>query len=198
MVSLKILSNNNIVIRSFLTKKSRFTTYISKVTNKTELENFIKKYTDKGATHNCYAFKYGHDNLNYGYNNDGEPNGTAGEPLLKLIEVSNVTDIIIFVKRYYGGVKLGTGGLQKAYTNSAIEIMKESDFKNLRLLNNIKINFNIADIKAINLFLLKQAEDINYTYTEDLVTVEFNLDKIEKMGSIKDKINILKIKQGYY
>ncbi|ALD65970.1 IMPACT family protein [Spiroplasma cantharicola] len=198
MIILKTLISKNIITRSFLTKKSRFITYISKVTNKTELENFIKKHSDKSATHNCYAFKYGHDGLNYGYNNDGEPNGTAGEPLLKLIEVNNVTDIIIFVKRYYGGIKLGTGGLQKAYTNSAIEIIKESEFKKLRLLNQIEINFKIADIKIINLFLIKKAEEVNYTYANDLVTAQFKLDEIKKLDFIKDKINILKIKQGYY
>ncbi|WP_339020989.1 YigZ family protein [Spiroplasma endosymbiont of Atherix ibis] len=198
MISLKILKNEKIIECNYIVKKSKFITYISKIKNKEELDIFIKNNKDKSATHNCYAFRYGDKKLTYGYNNDGEPNGTASEPLLKLIEINNLTNLIIFVKRYYGGIKLGTGGLQKSYSTCAIKFLKETNFKKLEFLYNIEISFNISDIKNINLYLKNISDEIKYKYINEIVHANFKLKEIEKLDSIKNKIKIEKKEQGYY
>ncbi|WP_338985206.1 YigZ family protein [Spiroplasma endosymbiont of Diplazon laetatorius] len=198
MIFLKILNDEKIVEHEYTIKKSKFITYISKIKNKEDLEKFIKENQDKNATHNCFAYRYGDEKLTYGYNNDGEPNGTAGEPLLKLIEINNLTNIIIFVKRYYGGIKLGTGGLQKAYSHSAIELIDNLNFKQLEFLFNVKISFKIFDIKSITLFLNNIASEIIYEYENDFVYANFKMDDILKLDPIKNKIEITKKEQGYY
>ncbi|WP_157806906.1 IMPACT family protein [Spiroplasma floricola] len=198
MIFLKILNNEKVVESDYTVKKSKFITYISKIKSKEELDIFLKNNRDKSATHNCYAYRYGDEKLTYGYNNDGEPNGTAGEPLLKLIEVNNLTNLIIFVKRYYRGIKLGTGGLQKAYSASAIKMIKEINFKKLEFLYNIEICFNISDIKSINLFLKNIWNEINYKFVNETVYANFKLKELEELDSIKNKIKITKKEQGYY
>ncbi|AGR41763.1 YigZ family protein [Spiroplasma diminutum] len=198
MIFLKILTDNKVFKEELTIKKSKFITYIAKIKCKSELEEFIKISTDKNATHNCYAFRYGDEKLTYGYNNDGEPNGTAGEPLLKLIEINELTNIIIFVKRYYGGIKLGTGGLQKAYSSVAIDLLKEVNLKKLEFLNLIEIEFKISDVKSIGLFLKNISKEIKYNYVDDKVFAKFKVDNIEKLEPIKNKINIIKKEQGYY
>ncbi|AUM62311.1 IMPACT family protein [Spiroplasma monobiae] len=198
MIFLRILNDEKVVERNFTIKKSKFITYISKVKDKEELDIFIKKFSDKNATHNCYAYRCGDEKLTYGYNNDGEPNGTAGEPLLKLIEVNNLTNIVILVIRYYGGIKLGTGGLQKAYSHLAIEMLKELNTKQLEFLYNLEIIFNISDIKTISSSLKNIASEIKYNYIDDLVYAKLKLDQMEKLDPIKSKIKIIKKVQGYY
>ncbi|QHX36310.1 YigZ family protein [Spiroplasma sp. BIUS-1] len=198
MIFLKILNDEKIVEKKFTIKKSKFITYISKVKNKEELDKFIMSHSDKSATHNCYAYRYGDNKLTYGYNNDGEPNGTAGEPLLKLIETNELTNIVIFVTRYYGGIKLGTGGLQKAYSAMAIESLKETTFKQLELLYNVDISFNISDIKTVYSFLKNIATEITYDYIDDLVYANLKLEQLEKLDPIKSKLEIIKKEQGYY
>ena len=82
-----------------------------------------KKYYD--ATHHCSAFRVGPEGLETRFHDDGEPNGTAGMPILKQIEAANVTNTLVVVTRYYGGTKLGTGGLARAYGGAAAEALSQ-------------------------------------------------------------------------
>jgi uncharacterized YigZ family protein len=81
--------------------------------------NIKRKYHD--ATHNCYAYRISADEFRY--SDDGEPAGTAGLPLLKLLEKKDLSQTIIIVTRYFGGTKLGTGGLVRAYTDAALDAL---------------------------------------------------------------------------
>lgn len=83
------------------------------------LEAYQKKYYD--ARHVCYAYMLGHERKNYRANDNGEPSGTAGRPILGQINSNGLTDVLIVVVRYFGGIKLGTGGLAVAYKTAAAE-----------------------------------------------------------------------------
>lgn len=102
-------------------KKSRFIADVSPVVTAQEAYDFLatvkKKYWD--ARHNCHAFVVGQDGETAHSSDDGEPQGTAGKPILQVLTGSGVSNCIIVVTRYFGGVLLGTGGLVRAYTEAA-------------------------------------------------------------------------------
>ena len=102
-------------------KKSRFIASVFSVETQQEAEEKIaeisKKYWD--AKHNCYAYVIGVNGENTKCSDNGEPSGTAGKPILEVINGSGITNVLIIVTRYFGGVLLGTGGLVRAYTQSA-------------------------------------------------------------------------------
>ena len=105
-------------------KKSRFITYLYNINNEDEVDNIIKelKKENKKARHIVYVYKI---NNKVKINEDKEPKGTAGIPIFNVIEKNNLDNVLIVVIRYFGGIKLGAGGLFRAYSNSASEIIKK-------------------------------------------------------------------------
>ena len=103
----------------FTEKRSRFIGHLLPVNSEEEARAFItqmkKKYYD--ARHNCWCYRIGENILRYG--DDGEPQGTAGQPMLNVFQRENVTDVVCVVTRYFGGILLGAGGLTRAYSKSA-------------------------------------------------------------------------------
>ena len=97
-------------------KKSRFQAFAVPVENEQAVKDFLEQYKEISTTHQCWAWKIGH---NVRFNDDGEPSGTAGRPILATIEGNELTNILVLVNRWYGGVKLGTGGLVRAYGGTA-------------------------------------------------------------------------------
>jgi uncharacterized YigZ family protein len=98
-------------------KKSKFISKASHVCSIEEAMSFVKKVSESKASHNCWAYK-----SSQGYersSDDGEPGGTAGRPILAAIESEGVVDVVVVVVRYFGGTKLGTGGLARAYGSAA-------------------------------------------------------------------------------
>ncbi|AOG60029.1 hypothetical protein SHELI_v1c00740 [Spiroplasma helicoides] len=198
---MKVLSENTVYTFEETIKKSKFITYIATIKDKEQLEYFISKYRRKDARHNCWAYRIGNNIITakYGYNNDGEPTGTAGEPLLKLIETNDLTNIVIFCVRYFGGIKLGTGGLQKAYSNGAITLLKEANTKQLELLYSVKIKFSITNIKMINNFLNTiKVFDYNQSFKEKEVFFEFKIDNIEKLNTILNIVEVVEKNRDFY
>ncbi len=103
-------------------KGSRFIGYAKSVDNKDQAETFIAEISRKhrDATHNCYAYRVGRgDGSVFRYDDAGEPAGTAGRPILNAIDGRDLTNVVCVVTRYFGGMKLGTGGLAKAYGECA-------------------------------------------------------------------------------
>lgn len=112
-------------------KRSRFITYCEKVTNSEEFKNFLNRLKQKypDARHYCYGFRIGP--LSYaqrGFSDDGEPSGTAGMPILNVIDHSEFSDVAIIVVRYFGGTKLGTGGLARAYSQAANTLLQKMEW----------------------------------------------------------------------
>ena len=97
-------------------KKSRFQALAVPVENEQAVKDFLEENRDLSTTHQCWAWKIGH---NVRFNDDGEPSGTAGRPILASIEGNDLTNILVLVNRWYGGIKLGTGGLVRAYGGCA-------------------------------------------------------------------------------
>jgi uncharacterized YigZ family protein len=105
-------------------KKSRFICLVEPVFSESEAQLFIEEHSDLAARHNCWAWKIGND---YRFNDDGEPSGTAGKPIYNAIEYADLTNVVILVIRWFGGIKLGTGGLCRAYGGVASSCLKELD-----------------------------------------------------------------------
>ena len=110
-------------------KKSRFIASAGRATNKTEAANFIRavQRTFPDASHNCWAYIAGEPNntVDIGMSDDGEPQGTAGKPMLNVLQHKGVGEVVVVVTRYFGGVKLGAGGLVRAYSNAVQAVMEE-------------------------------------------------------------------------
>lgn len=98
-------------------QRSRFICYISRATTEEEAQEFIQKIKKQhwNATHNCSAYLIGEQNQIQKANDDGEPSGTAGVPMLEVLKKRDLKDIVVVVTRYFGGIKLGAGGLIRAY-----------------------------------------------------------------------------------
>ena len=102
-------------------EKSRFICTLKKVATEEEAQEFIKEIKKKywDATHNCSAYTIGENDQIQKADDDGEPSGTAGRPILEVIKKNNLKNVAIVVTRYFGGIKLGAGGLIRAYSKSA-------------------------------------------------------------------------------
>ncbi|KGA96531.1 Xaa-Pro dipeptidase [Alkalihalobacillus alcalophilus ATCC 27647 = CGMCC 1.3604] len=108
-------------------QKSRFISHFERVTSDEEAQAFIEKIKKKhwNATHNCSAYLIGENDLIQKANDDGEPSGTAGVPMLEVLKKRQLKDTVVVVTRYFGGIKLGAGGLIRAYGSSVSEGLNE-------------------------------------------------------------------------
>ncbi len=101
-------------------KKSRFVTHAACVTSQAESLDFFESVSDPQATHNCWAWRI---NFQIRSSDDGEPSGTAGRPMLNVIEHRQLENVMVVVTRYFGGIKLGVGGLVRAYSGSTAKCL---------------------------------------------------------------------------
>ncbi len=122
----KTISEDNVGEGYYTEKRSKFLAFAHHVETVDEVKKIIdgyrKKYYD--ARHVCYAYMLGYERLEFRANDDGEPSATAGKPILGQINSNELTDILIVVIRYYGGVNLGTGGLIVAYRTAAADAIE--------------------------------------------------------------------------
>lgn len=105
-------------------RKSRFITFAGPIGSPAEAQAFIEQHSDLDATHNCWAWKLGGQ---YRSNDDGEPGGTAGRPILAAIEAQDFDQVVVLVIRWYGGIQLGTGGLARAYGGGANKCLQQAE-----------------------------------------------------------------------
>lgn len=166
MQTIKNNTHNEIII-----KNSKFIAYLYKINNINDIDNYLKqiKETNKDATHYCYAYII--DN-NKKSSDDGEPSGTAGIPILKVLENNNLNNILAIVVRYFGGIKLGANGLIRAYTKSITNTISKDNLASLTKGYNLNIEFNYNQIKEID-YLLK---DIHINSKEFNTTIKYNID----------------------
>ncbi|CAB1212411.1 IMPACT family protein [Acinetobacter bouvetii] len=117
-------------------KKSRFQAIAVPVENEQAVKDFLEMNKDLTTTHQCWAWKIGHQ---VRFNDDGEPSGTAGRPILGSIEGNELTNILVLVNRWYGGIKLGTGGLVRAYGGCAGQCLLLAE--KIELIEKKKVHF---------------------------------------------------------
>lgn len=160
MKTIKSNTNNEIII-----KNSRFICYLIKInsSNISEILENIKKQHPK-ATHYCYAYIY--NNIKRS-SDDNEPSGTAGQPILNVLEKENLNNVLAIVVRYFGGTKLGAGGLIRAYTKSVTETLKNIEFAELIKGLKIRLKFNYTEGKNID-YILKDSQIINKDYHDNI------------------------------
>ncbi len=124
-------------------KRSKFLAFAHHVSSVEEIKDILagyrKKYFD--ARHVCYAYMLGPERLEFRANDDGEPSSTAGKPILGQINSNELTDILIVVVRYYGGVNLGTSGLIVAYREAAADAIAHSEIETRQVEEIITYNF---------------------------------------------------------
>lgn len=173
-------------------KNSRFITRLVKITKKDEVEdilNNVKKEYPK-ATHYCYAYIV---NDYKKASDDGEPGGTAGMPILNVLEKEDMTSVIAIVVRYFGGIKLGAGGLVRAYSSSVRDTLKKAD--KILLIEGVQIKITIPYDKQNELnYILKDSEIVDKTFT-DKVTYIINCSK--EMSEKLHQYNPIIIKETY-
>ncbi|SDK59338.1 YigZ family protein [Natronincola ferrireducens] len=153
-------------VNEIIIDKSRFIGYAKPVVSEEEAIGFIEeiKKKHKDATHNVPAYVLGQNNEIQRYSDDGEPSGTAGIPVLELIKKENLRNTVVVVTRYFGGVKLGTGGLVRAYTKGAKIALETSRIiiKRAYRLLHIKIDYTllgkVQNEILQNKYLLKDIE----------------------------------------
>lgn len=133
-------------------KRSKFIADISHVTSYDEAVSHVngikKKFSD--ATHNCYAFISDNKGTEMKFSDDGEPQGTAGQPILEVLRKSCLYNTAIVVTRYFGGIKLGTGGLSSAYTASAVSAANAAQKVNMVMSEQYILNADYSHIAALN------------------------------------------------
>ena len=158
----------------FEEKKSVFIGYCEHVTNEEEALAFVKKIKEKhrDATHNCYGYVM-KGGILCRYSDDGEPQGTAGKPILDMLVKSGVDDVCVVVTRYFGGTLLGTGGLVHAYSlgaKMAVEAAGIAQFENYVVLN---VACSYSDYQRVGLELERCDAIIDNTDYSDCVAVQF-------------------------
>ena len=171
-------------------KKSRFICHAKRVYNEEEARDFISaiKKEHYKATHNCSAFIVGERSEIKRTSDDGEPSGTAGVPMLGVLENHNLTNVCVVVTRYFGGIKLGAGGLIRAYAGSVALAVKEIGMIEIKEQAGIQIHMTYAQYQEYGNFLKEHnLIELETNFTDQVDTMIF-IDKEKKDGIKADLI----------
>ncbi len=169
--------------------KSRFIGYAKPIELEQDALNFIEaiKSKHRDATHNVYAYVYGEDNNIQRFSDDGEPSGTAGIPVLEVIKKEDLRNVVVVVTRYFGGIKLGTGGLIRAYTKGA-KIGLESGIIIEKVLHHkLKIRIDYTLYGMIENYLMTKGYLIDEIVYDDQVNIYVYVKYLE-VDSFKKQI----------
>ncbi|WP_404429351.1 YigZ family protein [Sutcliffiella horikoshii] len=149
-------------------QKSRFIAQIARATTEEEAQSFIQEIKKKhwDATHNCSAYMIGENNQIQKANDDGEPSGTAGVPILEVLKKKDLKDTVVVITRYFGGIKLGAGGLIRAYGKATSEGITATGMVKRKLVQIMHTNVEYTllgkienELRSSSIYLLK---DIHY------------------------------------
>ena len=163
-------------------KKSRFICHAKRVYSEEEARDFITaiKKEHYKATHNCSAFIIGERSEIKRTSDDGEPSGTAGVPMLGVLENHNLTNVCVVVTRYFGGIKLGAGGLIRAYAGSVSLAVKEIGIVEIKEQAGIQIQMTYAQYQEYGNFLKEHnLMELETNFTDQVQTMIF-VDKEQK------------------
>ena len=178
------------VANEIIIKNSRFICLFMKI-NSTDISNLLDNIKEEypKATHYCYAYVY---NDIQRFSDDGEPGGTAGMPMLNVLLKEELSNVLCVVIRYFGGIKLGAGGLVRAYTKSVTECLKVTDLMELEEGYKLRLKFNYNDEKQIK-YLLKDSNVLNEKYDLDVVGT-FSVDKAYNVGRLQFMVTDYELK----
>jgi uncharacterized YigZ family protein len=156
-------------------KKSRFIAAAGPVSTPDETFAFLDKVKDPQATHNCWAFRIG---TYYRFSDDGEPKGTAGRPILTAIERQGLDRVMIVVTRFFGGIKLGAGGLTRAYGGVASACLREASFKEVVPMATVRFDAGFELVNSIHALLKQEdVEKLEEAFTDKGIRITARLQK---------------------
>lgn len=178
-------------------KKSNFIARLYPAKDKKEVKKIIEevstRYSD--ATHNCTAYIVSDSQ---GYDDNGEPSGTAGKPMMNVLIKNNLSNIVAIVTRYFGGIKLGAGGLVRAYSHSILKAIEEAEIVNMELFNIYEAIFDYKNIKEVdselrkyNLKVIKKDYNVQVTYLIASNQIDI-ISNIEEKFQSNVKIDLIK------
>lgn len=154
-------------------KHSRFLAQAAPVATPEAALAFLASASDAAATHNCWAWRLG---ANYRSSDDGEPAGTAGRPILAAIDGQGYDQIVVVVTRWFGGIKLGAGGLVRAYGGAAAECLRRAERMPLVAMHTLELRAGFEDIGAVHAALAGfGAEKLDERFTADGVELRISL-----------------------
>lgn len=164
------------ITHEYIIQKSKFISMLYQVNNEEEVINILNrlKLEFKDATHICYAYII--NNIKR-FQDDGEPSGTAGMPILNVLENQKLNLILAVVIRYFGGIKLGAGGLVRAYTTSVVEALENQDLGEIVSGYKVTITFKYNNSKLVD-NTLKNYQIINKEFNSE-ITYIVNIPKTE-------------------
>lgn len=179
-------------------KKSKFIANVFYVKNEEQanikIKEIKKEYFD--ARHNCFAFRVmENEKIIERFSDDGEPSGTAGAPMLNILQKNSLCNILVIVTRYFGGILLGTGGLVRAYSEACTQAIQNSNETDIHLGVEYKIKLEYGDFESFRYYCKKN--NINISYIQYLSEVICNVEMKKEFDKIfledvnKKNINIL-------
>ena len=175
-------------------KKSKFICNIFYIETVEEAENLIKKLNKKyfDARHNCYAFSVVTENgIVNRFSDDGEPSGTAGGPMLNILNSNHISNVLVVVTRYFGGILLGTGGLVKAYSRALTECLQNIELIQKDLGKEVEIVVSYADLEKLKYYLKQNEIKISQIMYNENVNVKIDIteEKTKQMLEYKENLN---------
>ncbi|WJV19317.1 YigZ family protein [Rossellomorea marisflavi] len=170
---------NEIVI-----ERSRFIAHVARVETEEEAQAFIAdiKKQHWSANHNCSAYMIGENNLIQKANDDGEPSGTAGVPMLEVLKKRDLKDTVVVVTRYFGGIKLGAGGLIRAYGKSTSEGLNATGVVERKLMRIMKTKIDYTWLGKVENEVRSSHYQLKEIHYLDAVEVEVYVEEAAKEG----------------
>ena len=158
-------------------KRSKFLAFAFPVKTTEEVKAVVAQYEKEyyDARHVCYAYMLGHERLVFRTVDNGEPSGTAGKPILGQINSANLTDILIIVVRYFGGVKLGTSGLIQAYKTAAAEAIAQAEVQEYTVDDRVDVHLEYTLMNAVMRVVKEVAPDVLGQYYENNCILHLSL-----------------------
>ena len=171
-------------------KKSTFIAIVANVNSVEEAMDFLSDRSDFDATHNCWAYRL---QQVYRFNDDGEPSGTAGKPILNAITGQDFDNTVALVIRHYGGIKLGTGGLMRAYGGGVSRCLQAAECETIQDLSEVMLKVPFQYIQAVhNLSNILQAQIISEDFNAEGALIIISLLASTKQEFEEKAINISK------
>jgi len=183
----------------FKDRKSKFIGYafpVQQVDNVKALIDTLKK-EHHSARHWCYAYRIGIEKINERANDDGEPSNSAGLPILNQIKAQDLTNVLVVVVRYFGGVKLGVGGLMNAYKTAAQWVLEQADILEKIRTKNLQIIFEYNDMNKVMRLIKEHHLDIVSQNLQEKgeIVLSIRLDDFKSLKNTFEKIHTLNVSE---
>lgn len=170
-------------------KGSRFIGTLIKASTRDEAESELEQVRKKNynATHNCFAYIVGTESDKISrFGDDGEMSGTAGKPMMLVMESREITNVLLIVTRYYGGTKLGTGGLIKAYTQATKEVIADSKIIDVEIKEKVEFSYDYDSTSMVMNLINRYEADIAEEKYGDKANMRVNINKGFKQNFIEE------------